>query len=248
MKALIKKEIKENLLKFIVELAVLILIAVSLVPYGFRMMKNLAPLLGNLPHSWVYGGAKTILPKLSDLNFYIVSQWFGKNLFEFAIFFGVINSVGAIAGETERKTAIFLFSRPILRTRVLFVKYTVILSGTLIPILLSTYTLPFLARSIPQKINMAVFNRFAIQSLFATLAVISLSFLFSVVINDRVKGGLVAFTALIATIFIGKVPALKWLSVMHLYIGKFLPAVSLSLVYSVIFITLSLIFLLRKEF
>ena len=248
MKTLIKKEIKENLLKFIVELAILVLIAVSLVPYGFRMMKNLAPLLGNLPHSWLYGGANAILPKLGNLNFYIVSQWFGKNLFEFAIFFGVINSIGAVAGETERKTAIFLFSRPISRTRILFVKYTVILSATLIPVLLSTYTLPFLARPISQKINMAVFNRFTVQALFATSAVISVSFLFSVLINDRVKSGLAAIVVLIATIFIGKIPALKWGSVLYLYIGKFLPAVSLSLVYSAIFIFLSLVFLLRKEF
>ncbi len=248
MDALLKKELKENFLKFVVEFAILVVVAIFLVPYGFRMMKNLAPLLSNLPGGGLNGEAKALLPKLNDLNFFVLSQWFGKNLFEFAIFFGVINSIGAFAGETERKTAIFLFSRPISRTRVLFIKYAVILTGTLIPILLSTYTLPLLARSIPQKINMAVFNRFTVQSLFATAAVVSVSFLFSVVINDRVKGGLVALTALIATILIGKVSALKWVSVMYLYLGKFLPVVSLSIVYSLVFILLSLVLLLRKEF
>ncbi len=248
MDALLKKELKENFLKFVVEFAILVAVAVFLVPYGFRMMKNLAPLLSNLPGGGLNGEAKALLPKLNDLNFFVVSQWFGKNLFEFAIFFGVINSIGAVAGETERKTAIFLFSRPVSRARVLFVKYAVILLGTLIPILISTYTIPLLARSIPQKINMAVFNRLAVQSLLATAAVVSVSFLFSVVINDRVKGGLIALIALIATVLIGKVSALKWVSVMYLYLGKFLPAISLSIVYSLIFVLLSLVLLLRKEF
>jgi len=248
MDALLKKELKENLLKFIVELVILVVLAIFLVPYGFRMTKNLAPLLKNLPHSALYGGAAALVPKLSDLNFYIFSQWFGKNLFEFAIFFGVVNSIGIIAGETERKTSIFLFSRPISRIRILFVKYAVVLVGTLVPILVSTYTVPLLARSIPQKLNMTVFNRLAVQSLFATAAVISVSVLLSVLINDRVKGGLIAIALVIATIFIGKVPQLKWVSVMYLYLGKLLPAIFISLVYSVLFVLLALLLLLRKEF
>jgi ABC-2 type transport system permease protein len=248
MKALFKKELKENMLKFIIETILLVGLAISLVPYGFRMIKSLAPLLNGLSLSGLGKEIYGILPKLSNLNFYIVSQWFGKNLLEFAILFAVINSVGVIAGEAERKTAIFLFTRPVSRARILFAKFVVAILITLVPIVLATYLLPPLSLSIPQKLDMALLNRFTVEALFATAAIVSLTVFFSVLVNDRVKCGIIVFAVLISTFFISRIPFLRWTSLVQLYMGQFALSLIISSSAIIVFLILSVVFLERKEF
>jgi ABC-2 type transport system permease protein len=246
MKALFEKELKENLLKFIIESILLIGIAISLIPYGYRLMENINPEILNI------GGIGTslsaILPKLKNLDFFVYSQWFGKNLFEMAILFAVINSAGIIAGETERKTAIFLFSRPISRNRTLSVKLAVTLFYTLLPIIISTYILLPLSKSIPQQINTSLLNKLLIQSLVATSVIVFLTSVLSIVIDDRVKVGLASLGIVIGSIILGYIKGMGWFSIISLYMGKFNTFVTVGLVLCAALALTAFKLLSQKEF
>lgn len=246
MKVLIKKELKENLLKFIMESILLIGTAVSLVPYGYRLTTQLNINFINLGK--LGNQIAAMLPKLKDLNYFIYSQWFGKNLFEIALLFAVINAAGIIAGETERKSSIFLFSRPLSRNKILLSKLIVVLFYTLIPIVVSTYIILPLSRSIPQQVNIAVFNKLLLESLVATTVAVLITTTFSIIIDDRVKTGLAAFGIIIGTILIGTIKPIKYISFANLYVGKFGIYFPIGLALCIIFAVLSFVLLNRKEF
>ncbi len=251
MKALFKKEAKENFVKFIIESTLLIGIAFSLIPYGYRLTMNLNPEVFKeiIRMGKIGGELSSMLPKLKDLNFFIYSQWFGKNLFEMALLFAVVNSAGIIAGETERKTGIFLFSRPVSRNKILFVKLFVILSYTLIPIVISTYVLLLLARNIPQQVNVAMINKLLLQSVIATSVAVLITAIISVIISDRVKVGLSAIGIIIGTILIGSVSkTMNWISFTSLYLGKFSIYTPVGIILCVAFTLIAFALLARKEF
>ncbi len=245
MKALLKKEFKENFVKFVVETVLLVGVAISLFPFGYRLTQQINPNLFNSIK--VIGNAENFFAKLKDINFFVYSQWFGKNLFEMALLFAVVNAVGIIAGETERKTAVFLFSRPISRVRIFLAKFIVVIFYTLLPVVLSTYLIIPLSHSIPQKINLILMNKLLFQSLVATSVAISLTIVFSVLINDRVKAGIASLAVIIASIALGSVKAFRYVNFANLYIGKFSVYVAAGLFLCASLIFTALFLLLKKE-
>ena len=245
MKALLKKEFKENFVKFVIETVLLVGITFSLFPYGYRLTQRINPNLLNSIK--IMGNASNFFAKLKDINFFIYSQWFGKNLFEMALLFAVVNAVGIIAGETERKTAVFLFSRPVSRAKIFSAKLIAVILYTLLPIVLSTYLIIPLSHNIPQKINLVLMNKLLFQSLVATTAAISLTIVFSVLINDRVKAGIASFAVIIASIALGSVKTFHRINFINFYIGKFSVYVTSGIVLSAILIFTALFLLLKKE-
>ncbi len=218
---LIKKELKENLTKFIIMFLVMFGTAFFLIPYGYNMISQIPSELFNNPAvpGWLTDQLNAMLPNLKYIDFYIFSQWFGKNLLQFAIFFGIIMSIGTIAGETERKSSIFLFSRPVTRKTILLSKIIVVFAFLIISIVIPTYLLPILSNSIPLNVNMRLLNIGLLYAVIGTLATAAISILFSTLINDRLKATFAAFAAIIITIPIASIKGMHWISIVNLYVS-----------------------------
>jgi ABC-type transport system involved in multi-copper enzyme maturation permease subunit len=222
MWTLIKKECKENLTKFIIMFIVLSGTAFLLIPYGYNMVLQISPELLDNPAvpEWVINQLTAMLPNLKYIDFFIFSQWFGKNLWQFALFFGIIMSIGTIAGETERKSSIFLFSRPVTRTSVLLSKVIVVFAFLTISIVVPTYLLPILSNSIPLNINMRLLNIELLYAVTGTLATAAIAIFFSTLINDRLKAAFAAFAVLVITIPIAFIKGMRWISIVNLYVSE----------------------------
>ena len=81
---------------------------------------------------------KKLMPDFSNVNAYLYSQWFSKNLQQVGAIFAVILLSSAVAGERELHTAIFLFSRPVSRGMILASKVIVLFAGLVLTVLVST--------------------------------------------------------------------------------------------------------------
>ena len=255
---LIKKELRENFMKFVVMFAVIFGTALSLIPYSYNMSLHFPKeLLNNpaIPKS-IMNQLGAMLPKLKDINFFIYSQWFGKNLWELALFFAIIVSIGAIAGETERKSSIYLFSRPVTRKSILLSKLIVIFTFLIITVTFNTYLLPILANKIHLRVNMHLLNIELLYAIIGTLATAAISILFSTLIDERVRAGLAAFAVVIGTIPISHIKGMSWISITNLYISwkafklnrVYSPPIIWGIVIIIACITFSYYILREKEF
>lgn len=255
---LIKKELRENFMKFVVMFAVIFGTALSLVPYGYNMTSQIPKELLNNPAvpKSLMSQLGSMLPKLKDINFFIYSQWFGKNLWELALFFAIIVSIGAIAGETERKSSIYLFSRPVTRKSILLSKIIVIFIYLIIAITISTYILPILAKKIPQSVNIHLINIGLLYALIGTLATAAISIIFSTLINDRIKAAFAAFAVVIGTIPISYIKGMRWISIINFYVSEkafklnrvYAPPIIWGIVIIIACIMFSYYILRKKEF
>ncbi len=243
MRALFKKELKENFLKSLVETILLSGIAVTLIPFGYKLLGTMEIQIPGIAQR--YGG---LLEKLKDLNFFVTTQWFGKNLLELAILFAVINGIGIISGEYERKSSIFLFSRPVSRKAILCTKLSVAVFYTLIPIAISTFVILLLAETIPQNLNFVIFFKLLVEALFATALTTVISGTVSIVVNDRVKGGLVLIAGIIGLVTLSKLQALHFLNYSLLFMGNFVRSVTISCIGIVLLLILSIRLINLKEF
>lgn len=221
MWTLIKKELKENLTKFIIMFLVMFGTAFFLIPYGYNMISQIPSELFNNPAvpGWLTDQLNEMLPNLKNINFYIFSQWFGKSLLQFALFFGIIMSIGTIASETERKSSIFLFSRPVTRKTILLSKVIVVFAFLIISIVIPTYFFTISVKRISLVINMHLLNIELLYAVIGTLATASIAILFSTLINDRLKATFAAFAALIITIPIASIKGMHWISIANLYVS-----------------------------
>ncbi len=243
MKAVLKKEFKENLLKAVIETALLSGIAATLIPFGYKILGSLETQIPMVMQK--YG---ELFAKLKNLNFFIVSQWFGKNLLELAILFAIINGIGIIAGESERKTAIFLFSKPISRRSIYCAKIIVATVYTVVPIAISTFLILLFAKTVPQHINYVLFLKLLAESIFASSLTVVLSGAVSIVIDDRIKGGFILVVAIIGAVFLSKIKMFRFLNYTLLFTGDFARSITFSLVGIALLVILSIHLIDRKEF
>jgi len=258
MWSLIKKELKENFTKFIVMFAVIFGTAFFLIPYGYNMLSQFPSELLNNPAvpKGLMNQLGAMLPNLKEINFYIFSQWFGKNLWELALFFSIIISIGAIAGETERKSCIYLFSRPVTRGSILLSKTIVIFIFLTISVVIPTYFLPVFSKRIPVDVNMHLLNIELLYGVIGTLTTAAISILFSTLINDRLKAAFAAFAVIIITIPIASIKGMDWISIVNLYVSKnvfqtntvYVPPLVCGVGITILSIAASYYFLRKKEF
>ncbi|MCD6107832.1 MAG: ABC transporter permease subunit [Caldisericaceae bacterium] len=255
---LIKKELKENLTKFIIMFLVMLGTAFFLIPYGYNMVSQIPGELFNNPAvpGWLRNQLNAMLPNLKYIDFFIFSQWFGKNLLQFAIFFSIIMSIGTIAGETERKSSIFLFSRPVKRKTILLSKVIVVFSFLIISIVIPTYLLPVLSNSIPLNINMHLLNIGLLYAVIGTLATAAISIFFSTLINDRLKATFAAFAVIIITIPMASIKGMHWINIVNLYVSTkffqtgmiYFPPLICGIGIIIFFLAASYYILKKKEF
>ncbi len=142
---LIKKELKEARLVFVVALIFLVFTAI-LIQVSYPIMKEISK--QPIPKSPLLpGDLSQQLNLLTDYKYYVWSQWFPKNLLQALLIVALIFGASALAGEKSRKTWEFLLSKPFSRREVFLynakVRLLVLLILTLISSLIYYLVLGF---------------------------------------------------------------------------------------------------------
>lgn len=109
---MIVKELKDMKVRFLVMFFLLLGTFVLLV-----VMKDYTPalteMLKNIPEGFLekFGVTEEFIKKLSEWNFYIITQWYGKNLGQFVPILAIIIAFPIFAREIENETIELLLVR-----------------------------------------------------------------------------------------------------------------------------------------
>lgn len=154
---------------------------------------------------------KGFAERLKEWNFYINSQWFGKNFGQMIPIIGIIIAFPLFAREFENGTIEYLLVRR--SRRVVFVDK--FLSG-----FLATVILIFIASSLPplysllsaKDYDFSFYFKATVQSEIAGILWYCIGMLFSTIFNDQVKPVLASLGAIALTTAAGLIKALKFLN------------------------------------
>lgn len=194
---LFKKEWRENAWKHLLFFAVLALLGASL-PLLFGW-------LGKLPIE--FGGAlgELMRRQLDDFTFYMWANWYGKNLFQVLVIYGVVVGMAQVAGEVGRNTAGFLFSKPLGREAIYRAKFAsgaVVMAAVTAAATIITYlTALAVGGNLP-----ALFLAGVPVNVAGLLVIYSLALMFSVMFDDQLKAAAAAFGALLLIAIPGWIP------------------------------------------
>jgi len=254
VKALMWKELRENRLKIVIGCVLLTVIGLT-VSVAYRFLEGGIPGMGQIPPEYA-DLIKKLMPDFSNVNAYLYSQWFSKNLQQVGAILAVILLSSAVAGERELHTAIFLFSRPVSRGMILASKVIILFAGLVLAVLVSTGG-AVLGAVIVGKVPQAAFVLTAtLHSLIALLTFASLATLLSVLVPDRMKVMLFTGGIIIVLSVAGQFKPLHWLNPLALfgssnliqYPAPQLMPLAVGLVLSVCMLWISYRVLERQEF
>lgn len=191
---IIKKELRQNLWKIIAGFLVLTAVAVFSVA-SFPVLKQVFS-KGPPPGLKLPPQAKEQFAALTDFKYYVVSQWFNKNLVQLGFILAVLLGIGAIAGEIQAKTAEFLLSKPISRTRAILEKYCTLCCILFVAVLVSSLVVYPTTLIIKEQISLLRVLLAILPIFAALLAIFSYTFFFSTIFNDQIKtaGAAVGFS------------------------------------------------------
>ncbi len=214
---LLYKEFNDSKVRFFSILLVTIALFFFVAPfqkYAVTMISESAqdPVLQKM------GITEQFIQKLKDWNFYIFSQWFGKNFGQMIPILAIIMGFPLIARERENETLDFVLTR-VSRKEVFFTKAffcMVLLAGiiTVGSFLPSIYSL-FLGKEI---MNEYAF-KFYVHTLVSSIFWYTVSVFFSVIFNDQVKPLLASFGLLAVTTTLGLLKPLSFLNTYKYVLG-----------------------------
>ena len=215
MKALMWKELRENSMKIIIGCVLLSVIGAA-VSIAYRFLEGGIPGMGQIPPEYA-DLIKKLLPDFSNVNAYLYSQWFSKNLQQVGAILAVVLLGSAVAGERELHTAIFLFSRPVSRGMILASKVIVLFGGLVLAVLVSTGGAVLGSVIIGKAPQPGFVLTATLHSVVALLTFASLATLLSVLVPDRVKAMLFSGGILIVLSVAGQFKHLRWLNPLALF-------------------------------
>lgn len=184
---LIKKEIYENKWVFIIGLLLLLATALS-TPFLYNMLKNALSATQNID---LPGFAKDQLSLITNFESYVWYSWFGKAYIQTGSILAILLGMGIVAGEVSKDTITFILTKPFSRNQVFISKY---ITGAIL--LFFLVLVPSIALYIAILINGQEFL-FAriflgiINSFGGLLVIYSIAALFSTLINESIKAGLI---------------------------------------------------------
>lgn len=180
IQALVKKELWESRIRLLVCVLIMTAIAVSL-PMLFDWARNIFQEMESAE-----GWAGTVTAQMSDYRLYLWSNWWGKNHSQTMIVIALVWGMGIVARERENGVLSYLLTRPVARAELLAVKFAVgVLSLAMISLgsTLALIVASVLARS--GETPWFILRAWP-QAIMVTLAVFSLTMLFSTLIRDRI--------------------------------------------------------------
>lgn len=158
------------------------------------------------------------LQKLSEWNFYINTQWFGKNLGQIVPIIGIIIGFPLFAREIENETIQYLLVR-LSRRRVFLNKFLTGLITTVILIFLSSM-LPIIFSFVTNKdYNAIVALKLTVHSIVAGILWYSIAVFYSIISDDQVKPLLTSLGTLAVTTVAGLLKPLKFLNTFTYSLG-----------------------------
>lgn len=155
---------------------------------------------------------------LKEWNFYINSQWFGKNFGQLVPIIGIILGFPLFARETEKGTIQFILAR----RRRLWVFTTKSIAGLialLIITAISTLLPSVFSIVMGKQYNHQVIPHFFIHTFFGSMLWYSTSVFFSVIADDQVKPLIASLGLLAATTVLGLLKPLKFLNTFSYALG-----------------------------
>ncbi|MEJ5228426.1 MAG: ABC transporter permease subunit [Pseudothermotoga sp.] len=198
---------------------------------------------------------KTFVQNLSDWNFYIFSQWFGKNLGQIVPIVAIIMAFPLFARENENRTIEFLLARES-RKKVFFAKSLLGLSILLIQMLIFSLLPVFYSFFARENLNYTQLWAFLVHTVVGAVFWFALSLLFSVISNDQVKPILISVGLLAITTALGVIKSTRFLNTYAYILGsKIFQSGRIDfgytmglLISSIVLFFLSYNFFLKKEF
>lgn len=190
-----------------------------------------------------------------DYDFYLWSQWAGKNLTQAGGILAVILGMGVVAGEYKQKTAFFLLARPISRVRILGSKFASGITCLAIVIFASTLVMLFTARLTGGHFSWGAQMALVVPPFFGAVLIFALTAFFSSLSPGALPaaaGGLIATTCSVLSHYFLKSNTLNILyhmaGVQLFEEGIFPLPFSLAAVFlTSVFFLLALLFFSRRE-
>ncbi|RJQ31597.1 MAG: hypothetical protein C4589_01375 [Peptococcaceae bacterium] len=179
-----KKEWLEIRGKLIWSLVIFSVLAAG-IPLFYPLLTSLAlvPLppdaLNQVPAGMREGLLKDMERMRQDYNFYLWSQWAGKNLTQAGGILAIILGMGVVAGEYKQKTAFFLLARPVSKARILGSKFAAGIICLAIVIFASTLVMLFISRLIGGHFSWGVQTALAAPPFLGAVLIFALTAFFS---------------------------------------------------------------------
>lgn len=244
---LLKKEWRESAWKHVTALVILSVLGISL-PFLFEWMGKI---------QIDFGGelGEAYRRQMSDFNLYMWANWYGKNLYQVLVIYAVIVGMAQVAGEVGRNTAGFLFSKPLGRELIYRSKF---ISGAIAIIIVAAIAtiLTYLTAQLAGRELPALFLAGLPVNVAGLLVIYSLALMFSVMFDDQLKAGAVAFFAALVIAIPGWIPGYGMYSLyrqmnawpVYTGDGMQIPAIALMLLAVWAFYRIGLGQLMKKDF
>ncbi len=216
MRALLWEEWHESRVRLLIGLALLVVVAVSVTYAYTSFSEGKIPGLASAAPD-VVAALRRLMPDFRNIDAYLLSQWFCKNLAQVGGLLTVILSAGVGAREQSAHTATFLFSRPVSRREILTAKLLVLMGGIGGVTILSTGAAAITAWIIGRPPDTAFLLVALLHALVAFFLMASLSVLVSMLLREWAKGALVAGAVLIGCSFAGQARFFRWLDPFALF-------------------------------
>lgn len=243
----LRKEWRENAWKHALALAVLGVLGFTL-PFIFEWFGKM---------QIEFGGAlgEVYRRQMGDFTLYMWANWYGKNLFQVLVIYAIAVGMGQVAGEVDRNTAGFLFSKPLSRETVYRSKFAAG-AAPMIAVMAAATVLSYLAAQVAGKDLPALFLAGIVINAVGLLVIYSLALMFSVLFDDQLKAGVTAFGAALLIAVPGWIPGWGMYSLYRqmgawpVYAGDDwqLPAMAVMLLAAWLFYRIGLSRLLKKDF
>ncbi len=218
---MLKKEFYDLRLRSFVILAIGVGLFFVLAPFQeitVEMLKQYSE-AQNMPKFLEKFIPKTFVENLNDWNFYIFSQWFGKNLGQIVPIIAIIMAFPLFARESENRTIEFLVTRRS-RNEVFFSKSLLGLSILLIQMTIFSLLPAVYSLFVKESLNYDQLWGFSVHTLVGATFWFTVSLLFSVLSNDQVKPILMSIGLLAISTALGVVKALRFFNTYAYVLGS----------------------------
>ena len=162
-----------------------------------------------------FGVTDEFMKKLSDWNFYIITQWYGKNLGQFVPIFAIIMAFPVFAREIENETMELLLVR-VTRRKLFTVKFFIPLVFTFLALfVLAVLPLP-VSWIIGKSLDTNQVLRYLLVETIGLFMWFSITIFLSVLFSDQIKPLIVSIALLAGTTILGGF--IKPLSILNTYL------------------------------
>ncbi|PNR94575.1 ABC transporter permease subunit [Petrotoga sp. 9PWA.NaAc.5.4] len=231
-----KKEFLDIRLKVIIIFALMIGIFFTFAPFQDFTVSMFSE---ELPSVEKYLG-DNFVENLKDWNFYITSQWFGKNFGQFVPIISIILAFSLFSREYERATIEFLVAR--LPRRKIFINKLLVSIITLLIIMFTLSILPSIYSIITAKdFNHSLIFKFMIPVLTGGFFWYSVTLLFSVLFNAQIKSLFASAILLTITTTLGFIKPLGFMNTYKYILGSELFHDGVNWIYTIILLLIGVV-------